>query len=211
MRDSKTEFTLKVPFYHQNALELRNILSEETFKQARFIRKNFKPDLTPNPKYINLFKDPFEPAEDNDISYFFLEEFGIKLKSAEVYQQLPSMEKEITPPKEVIVESMVEVSDNFDPLGLGFSLGGIGSLEEEKDVKNEEEDIKEDAPISVEETDVSFTLTDNEITTQKSQVIDLTSDPQNITQSSEPSESESVSKRSADSSSQASKKVRFNV
>lgn len=80
LRDGKSDFLRKTGYYHHIVIEIRGILDQENFKQNRFILKHFTPDLTPDSKYTGLLNNPFEPIEEIDHLYFFIEDFGIRWK-----------------------------------------------------------------------------------------------------------------------------------
>lgn len=77
IKDSKTEFNLKINFYHNHVVEIRSILDQENFKQSRFISKYSKP-VKASGKYIGVLK-LMEKVEDNDQMYEIVDQFGIKV------------------------------------------------------------------------------------------------------------------------------------
>lgn len=77
IKDSKTEFNLKINFYHNHVVEIRSILDQENFQQSRFISKHSKP-VKPDARYIGVLK-LMERVEDNDQMYDIIDKFGIKV------------------------------------------------------------------------------------------------------------------------------------
>lgn len=149
IRDSRTEFRMKIQYYHQTLVQVRAKLDEQHFKQNIYLQKQFKPNLKPDTRYIKYLRNPLESVEEIDKLYFFLENFGLQIKNEEL-PYLPSVEmKDVTPPREVSIpitdlqlsnnsssseqkeplntpepqgQSETTQKANFNPLGLGFSL-----------------------------------------------------------------------------------------
>lgn len=132
LRDSRTDFRIKVQYYHETLKVVRSTLDEQHFKQNIYLQRQFKPKLKPDVRYINYLRNPLESVEDIDNLYFFLENFGLKIRNEEL-PYLPSVEtKEVTPPKEGLPAKPPQVpqhsfepspipSSNQDPVSLDIS------------------------------------------------------------------------------------------